>query len=418
MEIFKTLNLIIAGLFVLCYAYQAVYAFIPFLKKKKAHKETVLHNYAVLICARNEEAVLGQLLDSIRNQDYPQNKITVFVAADNCTDNTAEVARKHGAICVSRYNSHKIGKGYAMQYLLNEIQNHPVYKDAFDAYFVFDADNVLRENYITEMNKTFSDGYRIVTGYRNSKNYGSNWISAGYGLWFLRETQYLNRSRMLLNSSCAVSGTGFLFSREILKASGGWNCFLLTEDIEFTIQNILNGEKIGFCEEAVLYDEQPTELIPSFHQRMRWAKGNIQVFQKYGRSLMQTMLKARSLSCFDMSMAAMPAVILTVAGFVCNILQMTFSLLTAGTLLPLLPALALGLAQTYLTFFVMGLLTTVTEWKQIHCSALQKIGYVFTFPLFMLTYIPISICAVFAKVKWVPIRHTVSVSVTGIVNRT
>ena len=63
----------------------------------------------------------------------------------------------------------------------------------FDGYFVFDADNVLEESYIAEMNRTFSDGYEVVTSYRNSKNYGDNWISAGYALWFLRESQFLNR---------------------------------------------------------------------------------------------------------------------------------------------------------------------------------------------------------------------------------
>ncbi len=421
MEIFQYFHLLLGILFFLCYAYQAVYAVIPFLKKKTIHKEVCLHNYAVLICARNEEAVLGQLLKSIQNQDYPKDKITTFVVADNCTDNTAEIAKQYGALCVRRYNSHQVGKGYALHYLLQEIHKNPVYKNAFDGYLVFDADNVLQENYITEMNKTFSDGYRIITGYRNSKNYGTNWISAGYGLWFLRETQYLNRSRMLLNASCAVSGTGFLFSREIIEQTGGWNCYLLTEDIEFTIQNILKGEKIGFCENAVLYDEQPTQFIPSFHQRMRWAKGNIQVYKKYGISLFQTMWKERSLSCFDMSMTSMPAVILTVAGVLVNLVHILCAVISespVGNLLPVLTGLAITFLQTYLTFFLMGTLTTVTEWKQLHCSNLKKILYNFTFPLFMMTYIPISVCAVFAKVKWVPIKHNVSVSVAGIINRT
>ena len=65
----------------------------------------------------------------------------------------------------------------------------------------------------------FSDGYQIVTSYRNSKNYGDNWISAGYALWFLRESRYLNHARFLLGTSCAVSGTGFLFSRRVLEVT-------------------------------------------------------------------------------------------------------------------------------------------------------------------------------------------------------
>ena len=99
----------------------------------------------------------------------------------------------------------------------------------YDGYFVFDADNLLDPQYISQMNKVFSSGARAVTSYRNSKNFGDNWITAGYGLWFLRESEYLNRPRDVLGTSCAVSGTGFLFSQQLLEELGGWNYFLLTE---------------------------------------------------------------------------------------------------------------------------------------------------------------------------------------------
>ena len=131
------------------------------------------------------------------------------------------------------------------------------------------------------MNKVFSNGHRIVTGYRNSKNYGTNWISSGYALWFIRESKYLNNSRMLCNTSCAIGGTGFLVHREVLLNSDGWKFFFLTEDIQFTVHNILEGESIAYCNEAVLYDEQPTTFAQSWKQRMRWAKGFIQVSKKY-----------------------------------------------------------------------------------------------------------------------------------------
>ena len=53
----------------------------------------------------------------------------------------------------------------------------------------------------------------------------------------------------------------------------------------------------------------------------------------------------------------------------------------------------------------MGFVTTMTEWKKIHASNFKKILYMFTFPFFMLTYIPISLTALFKKVEWVPIEH-------------
>ena len=205
METIKLINFIIATVFFVCYSYQFAYILVPYLKKEKPHKPAELHRYAVLISARNEELVIGNLLDSISAQDYPSSLVRVFVVADNCTDKTAKVARAHGAIVYERFNDKLVGKGYALEYLLDRIGEE--YGDVFDAYMVFDADNLLSEDYISRMNETFSDGYRIITSYRNSKNYGDNWISAGYALWFLREAKYLNNARYLLGTSCAVSGT-------------------------------------------------------------------------------------------------------------------------------------------------------------------------------------------------------------------
>ena len=324
--------------------------------------------------------------------------------ADNCTDNTALKAKLAGAIVWERFNKQKIGKGYALDFLLNKINKNYPY-NTFDGYFVFDADNLLDENYITEINKSFSDGNRIITGYRNSKNYGRNWISAGFSLWFLRESQYLNKSRYLLGTSCAVSGTGFLFHQSIIKKTKGWKFFLLTEDIEFTIHNVIEGEKIAYCESAILYDEQPVKFSQSWTQRMRWAKGYIQVFKKYGLKLIKSVLSKRSFSCFDMAMNIMPAIILSVLSGIINLGGAIYSLLLGGNIIYLLESVGESILNMYLLLFIIGLITTITEWKNIYCSTLKKCLYTFTFPLFMFTYIPISIIALFKKVEWEQIHH-------------
>ena len=205
--------------------------------------------------------MIGDLLDSIRMQDYPAEKVHPFVIADNCSDNTADVALKHGAQVYTRHNTRKIGKGYALEKLLERIhQDHP---EGYDAYLVFDADNLLKEDYLKRMNESLNEGNDIVTSYRNSKNYASNWISAGYALWFLRESRFLNHPRNLLHSSCSVSGTGFCFTREVCEELGGWPFHLLTEDIEFSVHEIIKGRKIAFCKDAELYDEQPVTFAQS-----------------------------------------------------------------------------------------------------------------------------------------------------------
>jgi cellulose synthase/poly-beta-1,6-N-acetylglucosamine synthase-like glycosyltransferase len=333
--------------------------------------------------------------------------VTVFVIADNCTDNTAGVARVAGAKVYERFNKTYIGKGYALEELTRRIRDD--YGAVYDGYFVFDADNILENNYIAEMNKTFSDGYEIVTSYRNSKNYGDNWISSGYALWFLRESKYLNNSRHLIGSSCAVSGTGFLFSQRILDKTGGWCFYLLTEDIEFSVQQILDGEKIGFCRDAVLYDEQPIKFRQSLRQRMRWAKGYLQVFRKYGFKLIGGIFKG-SFAAFDMTMSIMPAIILTCVGIVANVSIAIIGAVNGDNLLIALDSLGESLRNAYLLVYALGLITTISEWRNIHTSVLRKIVYTFTFPLFMFTYIPISFIALFAKVTWKPIEHSVAVS--------
>ena len=286
--------------------------------------------------------------------------------------------------------------------------------DECEGYFIFDADNLLAPDYVREMNRMFDSGYRVVTSYRNSKNFGDNWISAGYALWFLRESKYVNNARMILGTSCAVSGTGYVVHRDILKEKNGWDCYLLTEDIQFSAEQIIKGETIGYCNSAVFYDEQPTGFAVSFYQRLRWTKGIIQVFARYGKDLAAGVVKKGSFACYDMLMALIP----TFALFV-SVLLGGLSLLSAfmqcgftgAFFLKACTTLGLSFLGSYGMMFALGLITLATEWNQIHCSAGKKIGYLFTFPIYMGTYIPIAFVAAFKKISWKPIPHSVVKSV-------
>ena len=404
----RTVNALISALFFICYAYQFLY--IPLVLAKKPKPLTApagRHRYAVLIAARNEENVISGLLDSLRAQTYDMSLVTVFVAADNCTDSTAAIARAHGAVVYERFNQLNVGKGYALDFLLQHIGAD--YPAGFDGYFVFDADNILAPDYIERMNEMFSNGHEIITSYRNSKNFGGNWISAGYALWFLRESRYLNGARTRLGSSAAVGGTGFLFSQRILNESHGWRFYLLTEDIEFSVYHILRGEKIAICESAVLYDEQPTDFRQSCRQRLRWAKGYVQVFLRYGGQLLRGAARG-SWSCFDMSMSILPAFVLTSLCLLANITLTILGLMQGAGVWFALRSLLECMGSILATLLVLGGITTVTEWHRIHATTAQKLVYTLTFPLFMLTYLPISLAALFMKVEWKPIHHSVRLS--------
>ena len=413
MDAVKMINYIISIVFIVCYSYQFLYILVPYVIKGKPMKPARAHRYAVLISARNEEAVIANLIESVRRQSYDLGLVTTFVVADNCTDATAAVAAQAGAIVFERFDTSRVGKGYALNFLLREIDKlFP--ERPFDGYFVFDADNVLEENYIEEMNKVFSNGYEIVTSYRNSKNFGDNWISSGYALWFLRESQFLNHARMKLGTSCAVSGTGFLFSQKVLDECGGWNFFLLTEDIEFTVHNVVRGRKIGYCHTAVLYDEQPTAFRQSWRQRLRWARGYLQVFGKYGGRLLSGIAQG-SFSCFDMTMNIMPAAVLSFIGIFSNGAAATIGLATGRDISVIGESLGSMLLNSYLTLLIIGGSATISEWKRIYTPNWKKLVFTLTFPLFMFTYIPISFAALFARrVTWKPIAHTRSASLAEI----
>ena len=178
METLSTINFLMAALFVACYCYQAVFAVVRLLNKRRSFTAQKLCRYAVLIAARNESSVIAQLVESIHGQEYPSDLVDVYVVADNCTDDTAAIAAAHGARVFERQNKMQVGKGYALRFLLEKIQeNYP--QEHYDGFFVFDADNLLDPHYIEEMNKVFSNGNQVVTGYRNTKNFGDNWITAG-----------------------------------------------------------------------------------------------------------------------------------------------------------------------------------------------------------------------------------------------
>ena len=410
-DLIRILLLALAGLVGLAYAYQTIYLFLPRLAKKRAAVQDRPGglDYAVLIAARNEEAVIPYLLDSIAAQDSTGGRLDAFVIADNCTDGTAAAARAHGATVYRRSDRSRIGKGYALQALLGHMRREGRLDD-YDVFLVFDADNLLRPDYVSQMDRTFGAGYQAACGYRNSKNFMTNWITAGYGLWYAHDSAHFNASRMALGVTSIVTGTGFGFTRSLLDRWGGvWPFTGLTEDMQFDTWCALNDVQVAYCPGAMVYDEQVSGFAQSWRQRTRWIQGSIQIGRRQGAELLAGLVRPgpakRRWVCFENMSVNVFGYALAVAANLCTAAA---ALLAGGPHAALTAALT-PLAALYGNLFLVGAVTMLQERRNIPGGALRKAWACVTFPLFMFTFLPVGIWAFLSRPQWKPIRHTVAV---------
>ena len=410
-EILRLISTVFGLLLSLCYLYQIVYLWLPIFKKETPKTANTPHRFAILIAARNEEQVLPYLLQSIQLQDYPAEYIKVFVVADNCTDRTAVVAEEGGAVVFQRNSKTEIGKGYALHYLLERIDETENLEN-FDAFLVFDADNLLKSDFIRQINRITSQGYDVFCGCRNSKNFGSNWVSSGHALWYLHESIHLNRSRMLLGIPCMVNGTGFGFTRQLLRSCGGWNFFTLTEDVEFSTWCATHGVRSGYCHEAIFYDEQPVRFSQSWRQRTRWVQGGIQVSIRYRHQLLHGIMQGgkTGYSCLEVATLSLWGYGMST---VCGFLGLLATTLCTGWI-GLGKALLLTFASSLGAALLIGIMTLFAQWNQIHATTAQKLMALLFFPLHVFSYVPIAISALFRKFQWPPITHSAAISVRDI----
>ena len=412
-------NLIIGILFTIAYLYQALYMIRVIIQGTVRLPEAKRrHRYAFVIAAHNEEMVVGNLVRSIFAQDYPRELMDVFVVCDACTDDTHRVAEEAGAVVWDRNDLARRGKSWALDYAFDRILND--YGDAYEAFVVFDADNLVSRDYISVMNQAFDAGYLVCTGYRNSKNFDSSWISAAYALWFMREAKFLNNARMMSGTSCAISGSGWLVSQKIIRGMHGWGFHSLTEDIQFSTFCGANDIQIGYAP-AEFFDEQPVTFKASWTQRLRWSKGMYEVFFSYARDLLKGISHGR-FSSYDMLVTVAPGNMLTLLSVSVNVAYLAIGALSHGFIATqaelnmCVGSLVMTIVSMYSSFFVMGLITTITERRHIHAKKRWRVlTNLLTFPIFELSYIPINVVALFKKVEWVPTRHDIAVDVSDIV---
>ena len=248
--------------------YQFVISITSLIKfKEKPMLTDKKHRFIIALPANNEESVIGNLIKSLKMQDYDKSLFDIYVIADNCTDKTAEVARENGVIVYERFDETKKTKGYALNWFLDKMKDK---KDDYDALLVFDADNVVDKNFLNVMNKKLCQGEVLVQGYRDIKNPTDTWVSGGYAIFYWTMNRLYHLARYNMGLSPLINGTAFMVKWDLL-IDEGWNTKTLTEDIEFALINISKGVKLGWAKDAIVYDEQPLTFKESWKQRERWS---------------------------------------------------------------------------------------------------------------------------------------------------
>ena len=402
------INLVMVIALTVCYFNQAFHMVFSIFTKKKKYKDTdVLHKYGYIICACNEQDVIGDLIDSINNQDYPKDLMKIYVVADNCTDKTEEIARSKGAIVYVRNNQEQIGKSFALDYVIKEILKEE--KD-IEAYFIFDADNIADINFTKEMNKAFDCGNEIITGYRAPKNFNDSWLSGGSSYMYLRESRHIHHTRSSLNIGTYVSGTGYLLSSRLIKKFNGWPFHTLVEDVEISANLTKKNMKIAFVEDAIFYDEQPAKMKGFWRQRLRWCRGTHQVFVKEGGGLFLSLIKKPTLTKWGMFVHILPLPAITFLWFIIyTIIGLVYFLINSVPFdiyfAECLRFCIEGFLYPFVIAFIAGIILMIECWKQIDSSWIKKIWYMLLFPVSMYFLFPATTIGLFKRVKWTPTRH-------------
>ena len=376
--------------------------------------------YGIVVSARNEERVIGRLIESIKASDYPADKIEIFVVAHNCTDDTAKICREQGAVVFEYDNPKECMKGYALRFAFDRIKEQYGI-DSFDGYMIMDADNVVSPDYLSKMNDAFvANGEEaVITSYRNSKNFNENSMSMMYGMFFLYGCRFEQRGRAVVGSSTRVTDTGYLFSNKLVK--DGWNYLTLTEDWEFSADVVTSGNATIYCDDAVFYDEQPTTVPIMLRQRLRWAKGHMQVFFTRIGKLISSIFnpkkycdagkKNRVFSKYDLSVNILPLGFFSVLIFLLHIILIAFCPLfgldVAKAYADFFIWTGISLGITYVALCISEIILFIVERKRIgKLSVGKRIIAFFGFPIFMIIAILLDAIAIFFKnLQWKPIPH-------------
>lgn len=367
------------------------------------------HNFCFLIPARYESKVIEKLLISIKKQTIKVNMKNVYVIVESKDDPTVNICKKNNATVVIRKHLELQRKGYALDEAVKFILSKNKH---YDAYFIFDADNVLDKNYLKNMIPIFDRGYDLASGYRNCKNGNESVIAACSALTFSLVNTVFNDKKNKETKNITFSGTGFYIRGELIEKWKGYPFHSLTEDYELSSYATLNNLTTYYNVKSVFYDEQPLKFKDTINQRVRWIRGYFDVRKIYTKKMFKALDKndSNNGSKMDESVGIVPFIFIVVGlvlWFLSLVFFITYNLLMNNTVWKFhLLEFVIFMIIIYLTMFVMTFVILMIEGKKLDLTLKSRIKAMFINPIFMISYVPCAIKALTSKeVKWTRVDH-------------
>ena len=367
-----------------------------YLKPKKYNNKK---RYCILIPARYESKVINNLLLSITKQTTKINPKDIHIIVESIKDKTVDIAKQYNMNIILRENLSLKRKGYALNDAVTYILKKQIH---YDAYFIFDADNILDKDFIKNMEKSINEGYDIGIGYRNTKN-SNTLVSASSALTFSMINTMLNERKNKYHNNLTISGTGYYIKGSIVE---DWNSFpfhSLTEDYELTLYAILNNLTTTYNKKAIFYDEQPDNFNVSLKQRTRWVKGYFEVRKKYINKISKSETKN------DPNFASKVNAFLGVTPYIyiiIGLLIILVNILITKGITTFLCYLTIFLLLIYTVLSIFTIIMLKKEKNSLNISKSMKIKVIFYNPIFMFSYIICLLRTIFIKdIKWDKIDH-------------
>jgi cellulose synthase/poly-beta-1,6-N-acetylglucosamine synthase-like glycosyltransferase len=250
---------------------------VPMALKSRAQEEDIermepyVTSVSVIVPAYNEERWIGKTIEALLESDYPN--LEIIVVDDGSEDRTFEIAsqyRKRGVTVLRKENG---GKASAINYGLLYAKGEII--------FVVDADSLVSKNAISLMTTCFRDK-RVVGVAGNIRVVNRvNWLTGNQALEYVTQINLLRRATASLGVVQVMPGPLSAFRREVLTGLGKYDRDTVTEDFDITLKLLKTGGIIQAPTKALAYTEAPTKLRDFYRQRIRWYRGNVQVFLKH-----------------------------------------------------------------------------------------------------------------------------------------